>query len=46
MLSLDPAESVCSAKNVKATAVNASALRLYADGLDGMVERYEGRVAR
>ena len=44
MKRLDPGESVCSKKNVEATAANASALRGYADGLAATVECYEGQV--
>ena len=44
MKRLDPGESVCSARNVTATAANASALRAYAEGLKATVECYEGQV--
>ena len=38
---LDPNESVCSEKNVEATAANASALRLYAENLEDSVACYK-----
>jgi len=43
MRPLDPKESVCSKRNVEATAANASAMRAHNEGLEATVECYEGQ---